>query len=98
MLPLSLVDHSSFKDFVHELDSRYKFPGKKTVSDIITKLYETAQSLLRLDLSRAPNVALTHDTWTLAHSFNLHSELRNGHTPLYFTGMGTTVSCSADIT
>ena len=68
MLPLSLVDHSCFKDFLHELDSRYKIPGKKTVSEKISKLYETAQSLLHQDLSRVPNVALTHDTWTSIHT------------------------------
>lgn len=77
VLPLSLVDHESFKTFVSLLDPRYVVPCRKTLNSMLERKHEDMKKKLKNDLKDLKDISITHDGWT---SMNTESfETFTGH-------------------
>lgn len=65
LLPLSTVESSSFKRFVHTLDSKYQIPTRKTLKNsLIADKSKALKDKLRDEFLTAKHVSLTTDLWT----------------------------------
>ncbi|KAL4219493.1 hypothetical protein ACF0H5_022070 [Mactra antiquata] len=64
MLLLSIEDHSSFVDFIRELEPAYKVPGRKLVVKKLKEKYQQGVKILSDLVADCSSVALTHDSWT----------------------------------
>ncbi|XP_033742748.1 zinc finger BED domain-containing protein 1-like [Pecten maximus] len=65
MRPFKTVDTDCFRKMLHTLDPRYKVPGRKHFSQIaIPKKYEQVKGVVKGELQRADQVAITTDGWT----------------------------------
>jgi len=64
-LPISLVESSEFKEFVHALDPRYVLPTHQCVSQVlIPERYKKSQEAITTDLESALAPSMTTDMWT----------------------------------
>ena len=63
MRPLSLADGPGFREFVGELECRWRVPSRPTITSRVTQLYETTRENLMALVKDKP-VALTTDGWT----------------------------------
>jgi hypothetical protein len=71
-LPVSIVDHPSFRAFLSELDPKYVPPCRQTVTNsILPQLLQAQRSKLKSILDQCTDVSLTTDIWTYRrmHSF-----------------------------
>ena len=71
-LPVSVIDNTHFRQFLHDLDSRYNPPCRQTVTNTyLPQLVSNAKEKLQTALDNADNISLTADIWTdrRAHSF-----------------------------
>lgn len=64
LMPISVVDKESFKDFVSALNPKYTVPCAKTVSGSLKSQFEKEKEELKKELKKADFVAVTHDSWT----------------------------------
>jgi hypothetical protein len=63
--PLSLVDHSTFKAFVNNLNSKYKLPCRQNLTySLIPKKANEIKKLIMSELTNIPMVTITADNWT----------------------------------
>jgi len=70
-LPFSLVDSDAFREFVHELDPRYRIPDRHALSErLVLQRYETVKSDIQASLSKSPAHAITTDMWTSSNNFS----------------------------
>lgn len=66
-LPLSLVESSAFKAFVHELDPRYLLPTRQALSHkLIPESYDRTKTKLKTSLTQSQSQSITTDMWTSA--------------------------------
>lgn len=63
VLPLSTVESSFFKDFVHGLNPRYTPPNKRVIQKLLDKKKEEITLKIRADM-KDQHLAITHDGWT----------------------------------
>ena len=64
-LPFVIVERNGFKEFVHTLQSRFKFVSRFTIARDCMKLYVSKKTSLRECLkSINTRIALTTDIWT----------------------------------
>ena len=65
MLPLSIVESPSFRNYCHSLDQRFVVPSRKHLSTtLLTKKHEAIRIKLRDVLAEAEGVSLTLDLWS----------------------------------
>lgn len=65
MRPYSIVENVGFKKMVAVLDPRYDIPSRTHFAEkVIPALYEETKATLTANLSKAPFIALTTDSWT----------------------------------
>ncbi len=63
--PLSIVENDHFRQFINELDPRFKIPSVKLIKQIIYKAYNYTVPLLKEILkNNAVKVSFTMDLWT----------------------------------
>ena len=64
-LPFQIVENSDFQQFVRKLNSGYKMPCRKTVSNVLlSQLYSATKERVREELRSASSVTITTDCWT----------------------------------
>jgi len=71
-LPVSIVDHPSFRAFLADLDPKYVPPVRQTVTNsLLPQLLQAQQAKLTTLLQQSSDVSLTTDIWTdrRMHSF-----------------------------
>lgn len=71
-LPISLVDHPSFRAFLRDFDAKYVPPCRQTVTDsILPYMLNSTQNKITQVLDKSSDVSLTADIWTdrRMHSF-----------------------------
>ena len=71
-LPVSLIDHPNFRQFLRDIDPKYTPPCRQTITNsFLPKLVSSSKSKLQSVLDSADYVSLTADIWTdrRAHSF-----------------------------
>lgn len=62
--PISIVDGDGFKAFCRELNPNYDVPTATTISNYVTKVYDTERDKLIEILKEQVGIALTSDHWT----------------------------------
>lgn len=63
--PLSIVEDQGFQGFVSALDSKYKLPGRKSLTEThLVNLFDECKDKVRASLQNASSVVLTTDMWT----------------------------------
>ena len=71
-LPVSIVDSHDFRQFISDLDPKFVFPCRQTITNtILPTMRRTQQEKLHSFLQSCEHVALTADIWTdrRAHAF-----------------------------
>ncbi len=63
-LPLSLVDHPSFRKFIGLLNSGYVVPSRATMQSKLQRKNEEVTKKIKGDISACHDLAITHDGWT----------------------------------
>ena len=63
MRPINAIYGSGFQFLIHELEPRFKIPCFRTISCVITKLYETTKDGIR-GMLRGEKLGLTTDGWS----------------------------------
>jgi len=65
LLPFSIVDSKSFKEFCSTLDKKYVPPSRPTIRNkMLPKLFNETQNTLQKEVKKAQSVAITTDGWT----------------------------------
>lgn len=62
--PFSIVDDTSFKEFVALLDPTYTVPSRKTLKIMVNRRYEQEKTNAKALVQRVEAVSLTADMWT----------------------------------
>lgn len=66
LVPIKLVESTSFKNLIHFLEPNYKMPSRKAITAFIEKDYEESKSKLKAELKseNVRKVSVTTDNWT----------------------------------
>lgn len=90
-LPLSLVESSTFRDFVQEAEPKFVFPARTTIQNVLLPQYITRiENALNLELKDLRRIYLTLDLWT---NRQMTSFLGVTVSSLCQQSLGTEVSC-----
>lgn len=69
--PLNLLDDDGFKKFIHALDGKYALPcEQQLVQVLLPGCYSIEKDLLKLEISKCSEVALTTEIWTSRYGQN----------------------------
>ena len=63
-MPLSIVEHQSFHQFLSIVDNKYSPVSRRTITSKIDSLVGDRQSKLKNELAKADNVSVTVDIWS----------------------------------
>uniref|UniRef100_A0A182S162 BED-type domain-containing protein n=1 Tax=Anopheles funestus TaxID=62324 RepID=A0A182S162_ANOFN len=64
-LPFSIVENEAFQKFLHTLNSDYKLPSKKSITNaLLPSVYNEEIEKVKVNVSSANTIALTTDGWS----------------------------------
>ncbi|XP_067010494.2 E3 SUMO-protein ligase ZBED1 isoform X1 [Anabrus simplex] len=66
--PFSIVDDTSFREFVQQLDPRYNIPTRKRLRQMTEEAYDRRRKEIEMEIAAIKHVSLTADMWTSSNT------------------------------
>ena len=67
--PFAIVENKYFREMISKFDPRYIFPSRKTIKEMVMRLYEERKNNIIQDLNNIPGkISITSDIWTSTHT------------------------------
>ena len=64
MRPVAVVEGVGFRNLVATLDPAYQIPSRKSVMEVLHRMYDEVRSQVEAELSQVKHVSFTADFWT----------------------------------